>query len=187
VRQADETDYFASRIGNAILGGAGMTSRLVNRVRTEQGLAYSAASVWTAPRRSTGLVGAITQTKSESTVAAIRAVLDVLRETSVDPPSETEVTDAVDHIVNGFVFNFESPGQIVSRQMLYNTQDLPLDWLTRYLNGIQDVTTASVEALFREHLSPADVDDMVILVVGNPDTFDPGLAELGTIRTINRE
>ena len=185
VRQGDEANYFASRIGNAILGGAGMTSRLVTRVRTEQGLAYSAASVWTAPRRSTGLVGAITQTKSESTVAAIRAVLDVLREASVDPPDETEVTDSVDRIVNGFVFNFESPGQIVSRQMLYSAQDLPLDWLTRYLNGIQDVTTASVEALFREHLSPADVDDMVILVVGDPDAFDPGLAELGTIRTMD--
>ena len=187
VRQGDEGEYFSSRIGNAILGSSGMPSRLVTRVRTEQGLAYSAASVWTAPRRSAGLLGAITQTKSASTVATIRAVLSVLREMSVDPPDATEVNDAIDQIVNGFVFNFESPGRIVSRQMLYKTQDMPLDWLTRYLTGIQNVTTGGVEALFREHLSPSDIDNMIILVVGDPGAFDPGLAELGPVRTINPE
>ena len=184
IRLGNEADYFSSRIGNAILGGSGMTSRLVTQVRTEQGLAYSAASVWTAPRRSKGIIGAITQSKSESTVAAIRAVLGVLGEMSTDPPDPTEVNDVIDRIVNGFVFNFENAGQIVSRQMLYSTQDLPLDWLTQYLAGIQDVTAAGVEALFREHLSSSAVDDMVILVVGDPARFDPGLEELGPVRTM---
>ena len=187
VRLAEASDYFSSRIGNTILGGSGLTSRLVTRVRTEQGLAYSAASVWTAPTRSPGIVGAITQTKSESTVAAIRSVLGVLRETSSNPPGDVEVGDAIDRIVNGFVFNFESPGQIVSRQMLYLTQDLPLDWLKRYLAGIQRVTPESVESVFQEHLSSDDVDDMVILVVGDPEAFDAGLDELGTIRILELE
>ncbi len=187
VRLGDEVDYFSSRIGNTILGGSGLTSRLVNRVRTELGLAYSAASVWTAPRRSDGIVGAITQTKSESTVAAVRSILGVLRGMSTDPPDDTEVNDAIDRIVNGFVFNFESPGQIVSRQMLYHTQDLPLDWLTRYLAGIQRVTPESVEAVFRTNLSDREVNEMVILVVGDPDAFDAGLDQLGTIRIVDLE
>ena len=187
VRLGDEADYFSSRIGNTILGGSGMTSRLVTRVRTKQGLAYSAASVWTAPRRSAGIVGAITQTKSESTVAVIRAILLVFREMSENPPDDAEVDDAIDRIVNGFVFSFESPGQIVSRQMLYNTQDLPLDWLTRYMTGIQGVTSASVETVLRKYLSSREIDDMVILVVGDPDAFDDGLDELGTIRIVDLE
>ena len=187
IRLGDELEYFSSRIGNTILGGSGLTSRLVTRVRTEDGLAYSAVSVWTAPRRSAGIVGAITQTKSESTVAAIRSILGVFRGMSTDPPDDAEVSDAIDRIVNGFVFNFENPGQIVSRQMLYNTQDLPLDWLTRYLEGIQGVTSESVEALFRSHLSSRDIDDMVILVVGDPDVFDPGLEEFGPIRIVDLE
>ena len=182
VRLADDPEYFSSRIGNSILGASGLTSRLVMRVRTKEGLAYSAASVWTAPMNSVGIVGAITQTKSESTVATIRLILDVLREMSTDPPDDTEVKDAIDHIVNGFVFNFQSSGQIVSRQMLYVTQGLPLDWLARYLDGIQGVTAEGVETVFRKHLPPHEMDEMVILVVGDPDGFDAGLDELGTIR-----
>ena len=184
VRLADGPEYFSSRIGNSILGASGLTSRLVTRVRTEEGLAYSAASVWTAPVRSAGIVGAITQTKSESTVAAIRLILDVLREMSTVPPDEAEVQDAVDQIVNGFIFNFQSPGQIVSRQMLYLIQDLPLDWLTRYLAGIQNVTAEGVQAVFQSNLPPRSVDEMVILVVGNPDLFDAGLEQLGPVRLI---
>ncbi len=187
VRLGDEADYFSSRIGNTILGGAGLGSRLVTRVRTEQGLAYSAASVWTAPRRSNGIVGAITQTKSESTVAAIRSILDVLGDMSNNPPRETEVSDAIDRIVNGFVFSFERPGQIVSRQMLYLTQDLPLDWLSLYVDGIQGVTALGVETVFKTHLSPEAIDDMVILVVGDPEAFDSGLEELGTVRTLEAD
>ena len=187
IRLGDGSDYFASRIGNAILGGSGLTSRLVRRVRTERGLAYSAASVWTAPRRSGGIVGAITQTKSGSTVSTIRSILDVLREMSIDPPDESEVNDAIDRIVNGFVFNFQSPGQIVSRQMLYLSQDLPLDWLTLFLDGIQGVTPEGVDSVFREHLSPREISEMVILVVGDPDAFDDGLGELGPIRILETE
>ena len=182
VRLADDPEYFSSRIGNSILGASGLTSRLVTRVRTKEGLAYSAASVWTAPMSSVGIIGAITQTKSESTVATIRLILDVLREMSTDPPDDTEVEDAIDRIVNGFVFNFQSSGRIVSRQMLYVTQGLPLDWLARYLDGIQRVTADGVEAVFRKHLPPHEMDEMVILVVGDPDGFDAGLDELGTIR-----
>ncbi len=115
-------------------------------------------------------------------MATIRLILDVLREMSTDPPDDTEVEDAIDRIVNGFVFNFQSSGQIVSRQMLYVTQGLPLDWLTRYLDGIRGVTADGVEAVFRKHLPPHEMDEMVILVVGDPDGFDAGLDELGTIR-----
>ncbi len=187
VRLADDREYFASRIGNAILGGLGLASRLATRVRTEEGLAYSVASVWTAPRRSGGIVGAITQTKGESTVATTRLVLDVLGQMSTDPPSDSETRDAIDRIVNGFVFNFQNPGQIVSRQMLYVAQGLPADWLERYLSGIQAVSAPDVERVFRTNLPPGAMDDMVILVVGDPDRFDPGIQEFGTIRVVEPE
>ena len=184
VRLADDADYFASRIGNSILGASGLTSRLVSRVRTQEGLAYSASSIWTTPVRSTGIVGAITQTKSESTVAAIRVILDVMDGMSETPLPDHEIQDAIARSVNGFVFNFQNPGQIVSRQMVYLSQDLPLDWLTRYMDGIQNVTPAGIQRVFQENL---DTDQMVILIVGDPSAFDAGLEELGPIRTLEVE
>src|SRR6201996_6407677 len=38
----DNPDYFSIIVMNDILGGGGFTSRIMNRVRTEEGLAYDA-------------------------------------------------------------------------------------------------------------------------------------------------
>jgi zinc protease len=75
--------------------------------------------------------------------------------------------------VNGFVFNFETPGQIVSRNMFYRAQDLPTDWLQRYLSGVQAVRPQDIQNVFAQHLRP---DQMTILIVGDPDRI--GRAEL---------
>lgn len=165
VHLADAPEYFAAQIGNSILGGGGFSSRLLNRVRTQEGYAYSAASVWTMPRRYDGILGAITQTRPENTVPAIRLILETMGDLTLEAPSEEEVRTGVERVVNGFVFNFETPGRIVARQMYYLARDLTPDWLERYLRGVQGVTPASVHEVFSRHLRPGA---MTILVVGDP-------------------
>ena len=187
VRLADNADYYAAQIGNSILGGGGLTSRLARRVRTQEGLAYGVASVWTTPARSSGIIAATTQTKSESTVEAIHVIAETLGEVVSAPPDDAEVRDAVDRIANGFVFNFETPALIVSRQMFYLSQNLPLDWLQRFLTGVQSVTPSAVHQVFRQNLAPNGLDDMVIMIVGDPAGFDPGLENLGPVRLLVEE
>ena len=187
VRLADSDDYYAAQIGNSILGGGGLTSRLARRVRTEEGLAYGVASVWTTPRSSSGIIAATTQTKSESTVEAIHVIAGILGEVASAPPDDAEVRDAVDRIANGFVFNFETPALIVSRQMVYLSQNLPLDWLSRFLEGVQGVTPSAVHKVFRENLAANGLDDMVIVIVGDPAAFDPGLEDLGPVRLLEQD
>ena len=183
VRQDDGDAYFASRIGNAILGASGFGSRLMARVRTEEGYAYAASSLWTAPRRGQGLVGAVTQTRSETTLSAIRALLDVMEEMRRTAPTSDEVLRNVQDYANGFVFNFQSPDQIVSRQTLYLLNEFPDDWLERYLEGIQEVSETDVLEAFRTHVHP---EDMVILVLGDPDGFEESLEALGPVTVLER-
>ena len=71
----ESTEYFASRIANWIIGGSSFSSRLMSRVRSEEGLAYSAASVWGAARDHERILGAITHTSPEQTVEATRLLL----------------------------------------------------------------------------------------------------------------
>lgn len=182
VVRGDDPSYFASRIGNSILGSGGFSSRMMTRVRTEEGYAYSASSLWTAPRRGQGLVGAVTRTRGATTVAAVKLILDIFRQMREEPPTAEEVRTAVEEYTNGFVFNFESPAQIVSRQMIYRSEGLPGDWLERYLAGIQDVTPRDVQRAFRDHVHP---DEMVILVLGDPSTFDEPLEELGPVTVLD--
>jgi zinc protease len=179
ISQGAGSDYFASRIGNSILGASGFNSRLVTRVRTEEGYAYSASSFWTTPIRNEGIVGAITRTKSESTVAAIQLILDIFQEMRLSDPEPEEVERAVAEIVNGFVFNFQEPAQIVSRQMSYLALGMPEDWLERYIGGIQTVRPSHVRRVFREHV---ELKDMVILILGDPDHFDLPPEVLGKVQ-----
>jgi zinc protease len=181
VRQGDAPEYFASRIGNAILGASGFSSRLIARLRTEKGYAYSASSLWTTPVDAQGLVGGITQTRVGSTVAATRLMLDTFEEMRRAAPTREEVQTAVDEAVNGFVFNFESPSQVVFRQMIYRSDELPPDWLEAYLRGIQRVEPADVLAVFQREVRP---EDMTILIVGDRDAFDQGLETLGAVTVL---
>ena len=187
VRLADNESYYAALIGNSILGASGLTSRLARRVRTQEGLTYAVGTVWTTPTRSRGIIAATTQTRSESTVKGIRLIAEALGEVAAAPPDDVEVRDAVDRIVNGFVFNFETPDLIVSRQMLNLAQNLPLDWLQRFLAGVQSVTPAGVHDVFHRTLPLNGLDDMVILIVGDPAGFDPGLEDLGPVRFLEED
>lgn len=164
VRLADEDTHYAATIGNWVLGAGGFSSRLLARLRTERGYAYSASSLWTMPRRYDGLVGAVTSTRPENVASAIELIVSTLEELAAEPPTAGEVRTAVDAVVNGFVFNFETPAQIVARTMLYLAEDLPEDWLERYARGIQRVTPDDVRRVFSEHVRPRD---MTILVVGD--------------------
>lgn len=184
LRQEDSRAYFASRIGNAILGASGLSSRLLTRVRTEEGLAYSASSLWTTPIRHDGLVGATTRTRAGATVEVIETILEVMEEMRASPPTSDEIDTAVDEATNGFVFNFESPAQVISRRMFYAAAELPEDWLSRYLAGIQRVRPAEVQRAFRRYL---DLDRLVILVVGDPDRFETPLETLGPVTVLGSE
>ena len=179
VSQGTNPDYFASRIGNSILGANGFNSRLLSQVRTEKGYAYSASSLWTTPSRHEGIVEAMTQTKSGSTVAATQLILEIMTQMRETPPEQEEVDQIIAQIVNSFVFNFQDPSQIVSRQMFYLAQGLPEDWLAQFVRGIQSVDPDAVRNVFRRHVHP---DEMIILIVGDPDEFDLPPDVLGKVQ-----
>lgn len=180
IRQEDSRDYFASRIANFILGSGGFSSRILNRVRTELGLSYSAGSFWTTPDDNDGIVGALTRTKSESTIAATRAILEVMEEMRNSPPARDEVEAAVEAASNGFSFNFQGAMQVVSRRVLHDARELPEDWLERYVAGVQRVSAADVHNVLRRHLDPGR---MVILILGDPSRFDLPVETLGEVTT----
>ncbi|MEX1257222.1 MAG: pitrilysin family protein [Gemmatimonadota bacterium] len=174
----DSPEYFASRIADFILGSGGFTSRMMTRVRTEQGLAYGASSLWGASRRSQGLLGALTFTRPERTIEAARLLRDVMDEFRGTPPESDEVESALEEIANGYVFAFESAAQIVARRMGYRAQELPDGWLERYLEGLQEVTPSAIAEVTGRYLDPSR---MTILILGDPTRFDPGLEELGPV------
>jgi zinc protease len=176
-----DPDYFALIVMNRILGG-GFTSRLFRNVRSREGLAYSVFGSYSANYDYPGEFYVGCQTKSESTVYAIRAIL---RE--VEKMKESEVTDeelaiAKDSFLNSFVFNFDTKGEIVNRLMTYEYYGYPADFLLKIKQNVEKVSKDDVLRVAQKHLKP---DKVQILAVGRLDDFDEPMSVFGPVNEID--
>lgn len=181
IKVADTPDYFAAQVADFLLGGSGFTSRLLQRVRSDSGFAYSTFSVWEADTKREGMFFAGAQIRTEKTVAGVKLMRDVVASMERDPVTPDDVKLAQDNTVNSFVFQFETPGQIVGQQLQYAVDGLPAKWFDVYLRGVQAVTPQQVTAVAQRHIKP---DRLVTVVVGKSSTFDRPLAELGTVTVL---
>jgi len=182
IRAADTPDYFAAQVTDFLLGGGGgFNSRLLQRVRSDSGFAYSAFSNWGAETTREDLFFAGGQIRAEKTVAGLSLMRQIIGSMATDPVTAGDVQLAQDNEVNSFVFRFEHAGQIVAQQLGYAVEGLPPNWFDIYLKGIQAVTPAQVTDVARRFLHP---DRLVIVVVGKPGAFDKPLSTLGPVTTM---
>jgi predicted Zn-dependent peptidase len=182
---ANNPEYFATRVANFLLGGGGgFNSRLLQKVRSDSGFAYSVGSGWGADTRREGVFSASAQTRANKTVAAISLMRDVIASMERQPVTAEDVQLAKDNELNSFVFGFETPSQIVGRQVGYVLDGLPPNWFDLYLRGIQAVTPEQVTDVSGRLLRP---DQMLILVVGKASSFDRPLSELGQVMPMTLE
>ncbi len=181
IRQ-DNPDFFALSIMNDILGGGGFTTRLFKDVRSKQGLAYSVGSVFSPGKLDLGIFVAFCETKGETTVKAIRAIVENIRRLTTEMVSEEELKIAKDSFLNSFVFSFSNAHQIVSRQVSLEYYNMPKDYLERFRDNVAKVTREDILRVARKYLHP---DEMIILVVGKEESFDNPLSTLGKVKTID--
>ena len=177
----NDPDYFAFGIMNRILG-SGFTSRLFRNVRSRMGLAYSVFGVFTAGFDHPGVFYVGCQTKSETTVKAIRAMIEEVKKITESEVTEEELNLAKDAWLNSFVFNFDTKGEIVNRLMTYEYFGYPPDFLQKTKENIENVTKADILRVAQKHLHP---DKMQILAVGRPQDFDESLSVLGAVNEID--
>ena len=178
----DHPDYYAVEVVNNVLSG-GFASRLFSNVRSKKGLAYAVFGGIGSNYDYPGVVQLFTTTKTETTAAAIDALLEearILRTTS--PPTAAEVERAKQSILNSFVFESDSNREILNQQLRYEYYGYPLDWLARYQKGIEAVTVDQARAAAAAHVHP---DRFSILVVGPGDGMDAPLSNYGEVRNVD--
>ena len=177
----NDPDYFALILMNRVLG-SGFTSRLFKNIRSREGLAYSVFGNYSANYDYPGVFYVGCQTKSESTVYAIRAMAEEVRKMTESEVTDEELALARESYLNSFVFNFDTKGEIVNRLMTYEYFGYPADFLQKTKQNVEKVSKADVLRVAREHLKP---DKMQILAVGRPQDFDEPLSVLGPMREID--
>jgi zinc protease len=167
----DNPDFYALNIMDDVLGGSGFTSRLVSRVRSDEGLAYSVGSDFGFGVYFEGLFQSSFQSKSATVAQATAIVLEEIDRIRKEKVSPEELETAINYRVEVFPRYFATAAAIASTfaQDEY-TQRKPGFWDT-YRQRIRSVTAEDVLRVAEHYLHP---DKLVILAVGNVEDMLKG-------------
>jgi zinc protease len=171
----NDKDYPALEVMADILGG-GFQSRLFLKVRTQLGLAYEVSASWGAGYDHPGLFEISGSTKSASTVDALKAAEAEVQRIRTAEVSADELEGAKQTVINGFVFNFDTPAKTLNRLLTYRYYGYPDDFIFQYQKAVSAVTRADVLRVAKQYLDPAK---FVIVATGNPKDFGTPLSALG--------
>jgi predicted Zn-dependent peptidase len=165
----DDPDYFAVTIMNDILGGGGFTSRIMNRVRSDEGLAYSAYSSIPGGIYYPLTVTSGFQSKSRTVAYAASLILEEFKRIASEPVNESELTLAKRGFIERFPRTFGTKAQVANQfamdEFTGRYAKDPDYWKT-VRPKIEAVTLQDIQRVAREHLK---MDKLVILAVGNKE------------------
>ena len=174
-------DYYALSVMNEVFSG-GFGTRLVQYVRTKLGLAYDVGGSFGAGYDHPGVFRTVVGTKSATTVAATKAVLEEIGRLKTVPPTPAEMRKAKDQVMNSFIFNYDTPEKTLNEQVTLAFYGYPPDFLEKYKDGIERVTAADVSRVANKYI---DVSKLAILVVGNKPQIQPPLSTLGKVTDLD--
>ena len=174
-------DFFAVQVINELLGG-GFSGRLMRRIRSDKGLAYSVFGGVGSGFQHPGLASFGLQTKAETMAEAVEELYREIRRMIEEPPDADEMARAKDTILNSFIFNYATRRQVLSQQLLFSYYGLPPDFLETYRDNIERVTPADVARVAERYLHP---DAATLLVVGPSAGFDRPVSTFGEVTEID--
>jgi hypothetical protein len=172
--ELNDKDYPALEVMSDILGG-GFESRLFRQVRTKLGYAYEINSDWGANYDHPGLFVIAGSTKSASTVDTLKAVNKEVQLIRTEEVSAQELETAKQTVLNGFVFNFDTPSKTLNRLLTYRYYGYPDDFIFQYQKAVANVKQADILRVAKQYLDPSK---FVIVAAGNPKDFGTPLTAL---------
>lgn len=166
----NDPDYFSLFVGNHILGGSGLVSKLFDEVREKRGLAYSASSAFK-PMLKPGPFTIGLQTRNDQTEEALKVLNQTLSDFIAQGPSEAELTAAKKNLTGGFPMRFDTNKKLASYVAMIGFYDLPLDYLDTFIGKVEAVTVASIVDAFKRRVK---LDLLQTVTVGNSNPVKNG-------------
>jgi len=147
----NDPDYFPLYVGNHILGGSGLVSRISEEVREKRGLSYSAYSYFS-PLLREGPFTMGLQTRNDKADEALAVLNRTLADFMDTGPTEEELIAAKRNITGGFVLRFDTNQKLVEYVAMIGFFGLPLDYLDTFSGKVEAVTRAQISDSFKRRV-----------------------------------
>ena len=177
IARTEETRIAVDLMNNA-LGGSGFSSRLMQRIRSDEGLTYGVGSGFSL-RGQPGPFAVSTFTR----VPKVRRVLDlILTEMNAirddRPVDEEELRKFVGYNVGRFGLSLETSDAVIKSLVDLEIHGLPEDALDNYRARVRDVSLENISEAAKKRLHP---DRAAIILLGPAEALVPALEDLGEI------
>tara|TARA_R110002096_G_scaffold173781_9_gene349025 strand:+ start:225527 stop:227026 length:1500 start_codon:yes stop_codon:yes gene_type:complete len=171
--ERDNPDAIDVEVMNQILGGSGFTSRITNTVRTQEGLAYTAGSVFSNRVEYPGMFMSYFFTKTPTTALATRLVFGEIDKIQTEEATTEEIEIIQNSLIETFPRNFESKSAMMGLFMNDERTGRPADYWQTYRDKVRSVSASDVQEAALEYLNP---EQAVIMVVGPVEEIKAGNA-----------
>lgn len=149
-------NYFPLIVGNYILGGGSLVSRLAIEVREKRGLTYGISSQFS-PMPGDGPFLISLSTQNAEANKAIQLTERLLGEFIKDGPNKNELDAAKLYLTGSFPLSLENNRSIATLLLRMTFYKLPADFLDTYVSKINAVTTDEIKKAFSEQVNPANL------------------------------
>ncbi len=149
-----DPDYFDLYIGNHILGGSGLVSKLFSEVREKRGLAYSASSAFS-PMLKQGPFVVSLQTRNDQTKQALEVLNTTLADFINKGPTQAELDAAKKNIIGGFPMRFDTNKKLAGYVAMIGFYDMPLDYLDTFRQKIEETSIDTIKAALNRKVNTA--------------------------------
>ena len=167
----DDPDAIPLLLLNEILGAGGFTSRLMQKVRSNEGLAYSVRSILSQRVNYPGAFQATFESKNQTVALATKIVLGEIALIRQQPVTDEEIEVAKQGLIETFPRQFES--KPTTLQVFVNDEwtNRPKDYWRTFREKVKTVTKDDLLRVAQKYLDPSQ---MAILVVGDWEAIAPG-------------
>ena len=169
IRRSDP-DYLPLEVTNHIFGGS-YNSRLNTEVRIKKGLTYDASSSLNAHRYA-GSLSVNTFTRTETTVEALKLVMNLLGGMANGEITQQELNFARDYLAGVYPISSETAEQVADRVLIAAAFELPADYNQTYPAKVRAMSLDQVQATARKYFTARDLD---IVLAGNVGAFRDSL------------
>jgi zinc protease len=157
---------------NYVFGGSGFPSRITKRVRSDEGLAYSAGARLDVTEEFGGVYYVGFQTRSPLVPFAVGIVFEEIRKMLASGVTDDELTRAKKALIERFPERFSTPERTAAAFAELTTAGLPRDWYATYRKKVAAVTKEDVLRAAKEHLMKPG--SSTVLVVGDREAILAG-------------